>query len=209
MWQDAQTAGPRNSSFPRSAFPAVGPSLLTCTLRMYAITCQISSSVMPTPCCVAPFGGMAVPGTPSLMVRKRSVSELPCFFCARGRSGPRPPPRAPSPWQNAQLARNSNSPSFAALGSLARGFLSCARAGPAIPKNSVAWTAKVLINRRGLRERQTPIFLLQWSAPKISPHYTTGQREKTVDRHTVLTTCPHSVLPFCPSIQFPLSVHCL
>src|SRR5260370_7605867 len=84
---------------------------------------------MPTPCCVAPFGGMAVPGTPSLMVRNRSASELPCFFCVRVRSGPRPPPRAPSPWQNAQLARNSNSPSFAALGSFASGFLSCARAG--------------------------------------------------------------------------------
>src|SRR5882762_5144846 len=93
---------------------------------MYLITCQISSSVMPTPCCVAPFGGMAVPGTPSLIVRNKSASEFPWCFCARLRSGPRPPPRAPNPWQNAQFARNCDSPSFAACGSPANGFLSWA-----------------------------------------------------------------------------------
>src|SRR5258708_4995625 len=81
---------------------------------------------MPTPCCVAPLGGMAVPGTPSLMVRNRSASELPWRFCARVRSGPRPPPRAPNPWQNAQLARNCDSPILAAFASPANGFLSCA-----------------------------------------------------------------------------------
>src|SRR6266481_3363108 len=69
---------------------------------------------------------MAVPGTPSLIVRKRSASELPCFFCVRVRSGPRPPPRAPRPWQKAQLERNWYSPSFASFASPAYGFFSCA-----------------------------------------------------------------------------------
>ena len=96
------------------------------TLRMYVTTCQISSSVIPTPCCVAPFGGIAVPGTPLLMVLKISASASPCFFGVRVRSGPRPPPCAPSPWQNAQFARNSNSPSFATLASPAYGFFPCA-----------------------------------------------------------------------------------
>src|ERR1700738_941316 len=117
---------------------------------------------MPTPCCVAPLGGIAVPGTPSLMVRNRSASELPCFFCARVRSGPRPPPRAPSPWQKAQLARNSNSPSFAALGSFASGFLSCPHAGPVpttppITKSSAACMATPPLNHRRKFETHTPM----------------------------------------------------
>src|SRR5215467_9863641 len=70
---------------------------------------------------------MAVPGTPLFIVLNKSASELPCFFLARVRSGPRPPPRAPSPWQKAQLARNSYSPSLAILRSPANGFLACAR----------------------------------------------------------------------------------
>src|SRR5467141_239727 len=93
---------------------------------------------MPTPCCVAPFWGMAVPGTPSLMVRNKSASEFPCFFCARLRSGPRPPPRAPSPWQNAQFARNWDSPCFAAFASPAKGFLSCARRATAAAAHATA-----------------------------------------------------------------------
>src|SRR6266478_6149085 len=122
---------------------------------MYEITCQISSSVMPTPCCVAPFCGMAVPGTPSLIVRKRSASVLPCFFCARVRSGPRPPPRAPSPWQKAQLARNSNSPSFAELGSFDSGFVSCARISIAAMTKSTA--AQIVTRPREPREKKIPI----------------------------------------------------
>src|SRR5579863_1126278 len=55
-----------------------------------------------------------------------SESECVCFFTARVRSGPRPPPRAPSPWQRAQLMRNSYSPAFAALASPARGLRSSA-----------------------------------------------------------------------------------
>src|SRR5260370_11968945 len=114
---------------------------------------------MPTPCCVAPFGGMAVPGTPSLMVRNRSASEMPCVFSVRVRSGPRPPPRAPSPWQNAQLARNSNSPSFAALGSFASGFLSCARARITPTTSSrAACTAIPPTKRRRIPE--TPTLML-------------------------------------------------
>src|SRR5215471_2129029 len=62
------------------------------------------------------------------MLRKISASEFPCLLGVRVRSGPRPPPRAPRPWQNAQLDRNWNSPSFAALGSLARGFVVCVNA---------------------------------------------------------------------------------
>ena len=55
---------------------------------------------------ILPFAGIAVPGTPSLMVRNKSTSAFPCFLCTRVKSGPRPPPRAPSPWQNAQFDRN-------------------------------------------------------------------------------------------------------
>src|SRR5260221_6690882 len=158
MWHVAHAAEPANNSLPRTTFPGGCTGVFTCTLRMYEITCQISSSVMPTPCCVAPFGGIAVPGTPSLMVRKRSASECPCFFCARVRSGPRPPPRAPSPWQNAQFARNSNSPNFAAFASLASGFVSCERAGIAATKNkNAAGTANALITRRQPRKKQISI----------------------------------------------------
>src|SRR5450631_81969 len=45
---------------------------------------------------------------------------------ARVRSGPLPPPCAPSPWHSAQLMRNSYSPAFAALPSLAKGLRSSA-----------------------------------------------------------------------------------
>src|SRR5712692_4719760 len=55
-----------------------------------------------------------------------SASEWAWRLCARVRSGPRPPPRAPSPWHKAQLMRNSYSPAFAALGSPARGLRSSA-----------------------------------------------------------------------------------
>src|SRR5260370_7674125 len=47
-------------------------------------------------------------------------------LCARVRSGPRSPPRAPRPWHNAQLMRNSYSPALAALGSPASGLRSSA-----------------------------------------------------------------------------------
>src|SRR5439155_22192701 len=36
-----------------------------------------------------------------------SASELPWRFCAFVKSGPRPPPRAPRPWQKAQFKRRS------------------------------------------------------------------------------------------------------
>ena len=78
--------------------------------------CQISASVMPTPCPFVPFAGIAVPAIPLLMTWNISASECVCFLCARVRSGPRPPPRAPSPWQSAQLIRNSYSPGLRRLG---------------------------------------------------------------------------------------------
>src|SRR5207237_1664469 len=58
-----------------------------------------------------------------------SASELPWRFCERVRSGPRPPPRAPSPWQKAQFRRNWYSPSLAIFASPAYGFFSCAEIG--------------------------------------------------------------------------------
>src|SRR5258706_15047433 len=180
MWHVAHAAEPVNNSLPRTAFPGGWTGVFTCTLRMYEITCQISAAVMPTPCCVAPFGGIAVPGTPSLIVRKRSASEFPCFFCARVRSGPRPPPRAPSTWQNAQFARNSNSPNFPAFASLASGLASCERAGIAdTTKNNAAGTANALIRRREPREKQISIVPPRRSAPKISPNYITERRERS------------------------------
>src|SRR6266849_3949441 len=135
---------------------------------------------------------MAVPGTPSLIVRNKSASAFPCFFRARVRSGPRPPPRAPSPWQNAQLARNSNSPSFAALESLASGFLSCARTEFAARKCATARIARTPIYCRGVREKAIPILPPAWSTPKICPHYTTARRKSLralfnkVGTHSVL-----------------------
>src|ERR1700730_179035 len=125
---------------------------------------------------------MAVPGTPSLMVRKRSASEFPCFFCARVRSGPRPPPRAPSPWQKAQFALNSNSPAFAAAGSLASGFLSCAFALIEVSaKNNIEFAASTGIRRREIFEAQRSI-----DSPRPDPrthrqiyaHYITEQLKK-------------------------------
>src|SRR5713226_6153447 len=103
---------------------------------------------MPTPCCVAPLGGMAVPGTPSLIVRNKSASEFPWRFCARVRSGPRPPPRAPKPWQNAQFERNWYSPSFATFVSPANGFFSCARSvGVVHQRNTVAINPPTIAHR--------------------------------------------------------------
>src|SRR5215472_2910714 len=64
-----------------------------------------------------------------------SASELPWRFCARVKSGPRPPPRAPRPWQNAQFKRNWYSPSFAIFALPAYGFFSCARARNAAKPN--------------------------------------------------------------------------
>src|SRR5213080_1067415 len=91
--------------------------------------CQISSSVIPTPWPLVPLAGIAVPGIPLLMFWNKSASELPWRFCERVRSGPRPPPRAPSPWQKAQFRRNWNSPSLAIFASPAYGFFSCAKSG--------------------------------------------------------------------------------
>src|SRR5882724_2225804 len=103
---------------------------------MYVTTCQISSSVIPTPIPPAVAGGMAVPAIPSWMLWNISSSELPCRFCARVKSGPRPPPRAPNPWQNAQFDRNCDSPSFATFASPAYGFFVCA--SEIIPAQSAA-----------------------------------------------------------------------
>src|SRR5260370_12320225 len=127
IWHVAQPTFPKNNSRPRLLSPFTVAGFFS-TLRMYVTTCQISSSVIPTPCCVAPFGGIAVPGTPLLMVLKISASASPRFFGVRVRSGPRPPPCAPRPWQKAQFARNCDSPTFAIFASLAYGFFPCAPA---------------------------------------------------------------------------------
>src|SRR5260370_7894639 len=101
---------------------------------------------------------MAVPGTHSLVVRNKSAEEFPCFFRARVRSGPRPPPRVSSPWHSAQFARNSNSPSFAALESLASGFLSCARTRLAATiKCATARAPRIRIRRCAGGARKIPM----------------------------------------------------
>src|SRR6266436_9856577 len=147
MWHVAQPTFPKNNSRPCLLSPFTVAGFFS-TLRMYVTTCQISSSVIPTPCCVAPFGGIAVPGTPLLMVLKISASESPCFFGVRVKSGPRPPPRAPSPWQKAQFARNSNSPSFATFASSAYGFFPCAAIVEATDTTNVNDRARVATQYR-------------------------------------------------------------
>src|SRR2546426_7965205 len=77
-----------------------------------------------------------------------STSELPWRFFARVRSGPRPPPRAPKPWQKAQFRRNWYSPSFATFASPANGFFSCARiAGTMAQRDTVAINPATIAHR--------------------------------------------------------------
>src|SRR6266478_4504304 len=144
--------------------------------------CQISSSVIPTPWPLVPLAGIAVPGIPLLMFWNKSASELPWRFCACVRSGPRPPPRAPSPWQKAQLMRNSNSPALAALASLASGFLSCARTlGTTAAISTRTAPSETLAQALGeQREKSNLIrFLLAGAHIKFGSHYTT-EREPSV-----------------------------
>src|SRR5881227_2953801 len=106
------------------------------------------------------------------MLRNRSASEFPCGKRARVRSAPRPPPRAPRPWQKAQLMRNSDSPALAAAGFAANGFAAC----PASKGTNASRTDMTPITKTAEKHRGKPrvsksgdfldIFMLK-GAPRV------------------------------------------
>src|SRR5260370_1577107 len=128
---------------------------------------------MPAP--IPPFvaAGMAVPGIPSWILWKISVSELPCRLFARVRSGPRPPPLAPSPWQNAQFERNWYSPRFATLASPAYGFFSCAYSTPPDARRANSAPHPETITERVRRHESLlrPVFLLCMDIVLLPPPF--------------------------------------
>src|SRR5436190_18334694 len=167
---------------------------------MYVTTCHSSPSVIPTPCCVAPFGGIAVPGTPLLIVLNMSASESPCFFGVRVKSGPRPPPLAPSPWQNAQFARNSNSPSLATFASPAYGFFACAAAEDAATRHTSITTAKsrrqnkrgrTFIRRTPLRKSKPNQASVTYIQDAVISRETIASRGTQLASHKFYETHPH------------------
>ena len=89
MWQDEQRLAPENSVSPRARSPAVAAAGCW-TERRYVMIRQISWFG-------SPFGGIAVPGTPSLIVRNSSASDPPWLHDPVVRSGPRMPPFPATP----------------------------------------------------------------------------------------------------------------
>jgi hypothetical protein len=106
MWQVEQ---PKllKKIFPLAGSPGTVMFLGGVNDRKYAMILRISESSNP-------FAGISVPDTPWEIVRKISSSVPPCIHLPEVRSGPRPPPRAFSPWQGEQLARNKEDPSLIA-----------------------------------------------------------------------------------------------
>src|SRR5690349_12773312 len=102
MWQVEQLALPKNSCSPAVALP-VGADDGCCTDRRYAMISVTSSFV-------SWFGGIAVPGTPDWIVRVNATSDPPCVQVPAVKSGPRMPPRAPTPWQKTHSCRNRIAP---------------------------------------------------------------------------------------------------
>src|SRR6188508_1854121 len=92
------------------------------------------------------FGGIAVPGTPSRIVRNSSASDPPWLHDPVVKSGPRMPPFPATPWQKTHSCRNSTAPCVTAAlspvnGLVDDGWAACADNRGAAAANAIRRTA--------------------------------------------------------------------